>query len=459
MAIDLVQLSDTVKTLDKTPGGTFCDLNDSLKREEVEDVCTLRLVTDSHAALDSDFTSVREEAPIVERHHNLMTLPDEIFLYIISLACEDAPKGKPRDLRREEMDRLMVNLSLVSRKFRNAVINTPSLWASIDNRYCLCSGFDERIERSKGLLLILDIDLGFGVKSDGERRNILSRIITIKDRCQRLRAVVDAKAAKEVPAAEFSAAEPLELFFFGCRRNDWSRVFKKWAFPNVTSLLIGSAIPPPGLFPNVTTCTLIYGLESTGTGEFSYERLIQMLASIPQLTHLSVYFRDSDIPLPIDLVPVVLPSVSIITLGDYLGFNLSRVSPRLGRILASLILPNVKDTHLRLQFTTADQLLTWADSISPASERLREVTSLTIIGPSDLTRNTMHTLLALFRNIRRLELKTYGILKTLRDLEENLELNQLRTFIPREPNSTEAVHIERGDLDKLTQYPDAVHIA
>ncbi|KAL5527970.1 hypothetical protein ACEPAG_6771 [Sanghuangporus baumii] len=413
---------------------------------------------DLHATLDSVFTTVREKAPRVERHHNLVTLPDEILSYIINLACEDARKWASPLLGCEEMDGLVVNLSLVSRRFRNAVVNTASLWACVDNRYCLTSGFDERIKRSKDLPLTLFID--FAAKSHEERQNILSRIMSIKDRCQRFRARMDANTAKEVPAVEFSVVESLELFFSSsCSRNDWSRVFRKWAFPNVTSLRIEDAIPPPGVFPNVTTCTLSYFPGLLGVNNFSYERLLQMLASIPQLKHLTVNFEHNDIPLPIDLVPVTLPSVSTITLGDYLGFNLSQVSPRLGRILASLILPNVKDTHLRLEFTEADQPLAWVDSNTPASERLREVTSLTIIGKYVFTRNIMYPLFALFRNIRRLELKTRGILKTLRDLEENLELNQLHTFIPRERYSTEPVHIERGDLDRLTRYPDAVRIA
>ncbi|KAL5527961.1 hypothetical protein ACEPAG_6762 [Sanghuangporus baumii] len=393
---------------------------------------------DLHATLGSVFTTVREKAPRVERHHNLMTLPDEI-------------------LRRKEMDRLVVNLSLVSRRFRNAIVNTASLWACIDNRYCLATGFAERIERSKGLPLTLLINFK---GSDQERLNILSRIMSIKDRCQRFRARVDANTARRVSAAEFSAVESLELYFSSCcNRKDWRRVFKKWAFPNVTSLRIDDAIPPPGLFSNVTTCTLIYGLESMGTRDFSYERLLQMLASMPQLRHLSVYFRDRDIPLPIDLFPVTLASVSTITLGDDLDFSLPPVSPRPGRILASLILPNVKDIHFHVQSTAADYLLAWVDSISPASETLREVTSLTIIGPSDLTQNTMHTLFALFRNIRRLELEAYNIPKMLRDLEQNLELDQLRVFVPRERYTSKPVHIERGDLDMLTRYPDDVRIA
>ncbi|KAL5527968.1 hypothetical protein ACEPAG_6769 [Sanghuangporus baumii] len=421
---------------------------------------------DLYATLDSVFTTVREKAPRVERHHNLMTLPDEILSYIIKIAYEDARERASPLSGRKEMDRLVVNLSLVSRRFRNAVVNTASLWVHIDNRYCLAAGFNERIEQSTGLLLILNIDLRGGVKTDGERHNILSRIIPIKDRCQRLRAHVDAYTAKEVPAAEFSAVESLELSFsFPCSRNDWSRVFKKWTFPNVTSIRIEDAIPPPGVFPNVTTCTLSYDPGSLGVDNFSYERLLQMLASIPQLKHLTVNFAGSDIPLPIDLVPVTLPSVSTINLGDeYLGFDYYLGSPRLGRILASLILPNVKDTHLHVQFATAGKLLSWVDSISPDSERLREVTSLTIeshtpFSASYLTRDIMHALFALFRNIRRLELQAYQVLETLRDLEQNLELNQLCVFIPRKPDGTKPIHIERKDLDKLTRYPDDVHIA
>ncbi|KAL5527969.1 hypothetical protein ACEPAG_6770 [Sanghuangporus baumii] len=199
-----------------------------------------------------------------------------------------------------------------------------------------------------------------------------------------------------------------------------------------------------------------------GTSDFSHERLLQMLASIPHLRHLRINFPGRGISPPIDLVPVTLPFVSTITLGDELDLFSSRGWPRLGWILASLILPNVKDIHLHVKFTTADRLLVWVDSITFASERLLEVTSLTIegsFGLSVLTRNVMYLLFALFRNIRRLELKAYGILKTLRDLEENLELNQLCVFIPHELNSTDPVHIERGDLDKLTRYPDAVRIA
>ncbi|KAL5487475.1 hypothetical protein ACEPAI_5583 [Sanghuangporus weigelae] len=409
---------------------------------------------DLHATLDSVFTMVREKAPRVERHHNLMTLPDEVLSYVIKIACEDARERSNWDSGREEMDRLVVNLSLVSRRFRNAVVNTASPWTCIDNLYCLATGFDERIERSKGLPLTLFID--FGVESDGKRQNILSRIMPIKDRCQRLLARVDAKAAKEVPAAEFSAI----LFFSGCSRNDWSQVFNMWSFPNVTSLQIDGAIPPPGLFPNVTTCTLYYGRRLDG-GNFSYRRLLQMLASIPQLRHLTVNFRGADIPLPIDLVPVTLPSVSTITLGDNLDYLLFRVPPppRLGWILASLILPNVKDTHLHVRFQMADKLLSWVNSITPDSERLREVTSLTIESLSHLTRDIMHTLFALFRNIRRLELEAYNIPKTLQGLEQNLELDQLRVFVPREPFTSKPVHIERGDLDMLTRYPDDVRIA
>ncbi|KAL5527953.1 hypothetical protein ACEPAG_6754 [Sanghuangporus baumii] len=416
---------------------------------------------DLHATLGSVFTTVREKAPRVERHHNLMTLPDEILSYIINLVCEDARERSIWVSGRNGVERVVkTKLSLVSRRFRNVIVNTASLWAHIDNRYCLAAGFDEWIERSKGLPLTLFID--FGVESDGERQNILSRIMPIKDRCQCLRARVDAKDAKEVPVAEFSAAESLELFFSGCSRSDWSRVFKKWTFPNVTSLRINEALPPPGIFPNVTTCTLFYDPGSLGVDNFSYERLLQMLTSMPQLRHLTVKFGGDDIPLPIDLVPVTLASVSTITLGDKLGIHKSRVSPRLGRILASLTLPNVKDIHLRIIFTMSDApLLAWAHSITPVSETLREVTSLTVedsFGRSGLTRNTMYTLFALFRNIRRLELMTYRILRTLRDLEENLELNQLRTFIPRNQYA-KPVKIEKGDLDKLTRYPDDVRIA
>ncbi|KAL5487473.1 hypothetical protein ACEPAI_5581 [Sanghuangporus weigelae] len=381
---------------------------------------------DLHATLDSVFTTVREKAPRVERHHNLMTLPDEILSYIIKIACEDAYSG----------------------------MRSSSLWTCIDNRYCLATDFDERIERSKRLPLTLLINFK---KSDQERLNILSRIMSIKDRCQRFRARVDANTANEVPAAEFSSVESLDLYFSSrCSRNDWSRVFNKWAFPNVTSLRIDGAIPPPGLFPNVITCTLSYDPESMGAGNFS--RLLQMLVSIPQLRHLRVNFRGSDIAVPI--IPVVLPSVSTITLGDDLGF-LSRVSPRLRWILATLILPDVKDIHLHVRFTTADQLLAWVRSITPASERLLEVTSLTIedsCGLGVLTHNIMYPVFALFRNIRRLELKTHNIRKTLRGLEQNLELNQLRTFIPRN-QYTEPVHIKKKDIDKLTRYPDNVRIA
>ncbi|KAL5529859.1 hypothetical protein ACEPAF_6116 [Sanghuangporus sanghuang] len=192
---------------------------------------------DLHATLDSVFTTVREKAPRVERHHNLVTLPDEILSYIIKLACEDAWEQSDWLSGRKKMDKLVVNLSLVSRRFRNAVVNTASLWACIDNRYCLGTGFNERIARSKGLPLTLSIALG--VNNDREWQIILSRIMSIKDRCQRLRARVSANAMEDIPAADFSAVESLELFFSYSR--DGCRFFKKWSFPNVTSLRIDSS--------------------------------------------------------------------------------------------------------------------------------------------------------------------------------------------------------------------------
>ncbi|KAL5507688.1 hypothetical protein ACEPAH_5306 [Sanghuangporus vaninii] len=392
---------------------------------------------DLYARLDSVFMTVREKAPRVERHHNLVTLPDEILSYIIKLTCEDARGQGFWVLGCNAVDRLVVNLSLVSRRFRNAVIDTPSLWACIDNCYCLGSGFGERIKRSKRSPLTLFIDLG--VKS-GERQNILSQIIPIKDRCQRLCARVDANAAREVPVTEFLSTESLDLSFTGREQLEGSdSLFTKWAFPNTTLLRITNATPPPGLFPKVITCILsYYAVEELmlGVGGFPHGgRLLQMLVSMPQLKHLSVYFIGWSISSPITLVPVTILSISTVTLGHKTFISPSRGSvSHLRWILESLILPNVKDLHL-------------------------QVTSLTIEGRSHLSHNVIYPLIVLFRNIQILELKTYNIPKSLLGLEQNLELDQLRVFVPREPYTSNPVHIERGDLDMLTRYPDDVRIA
>ncbi|KAL5529861.1 hypothetical protein ACEPAF_6118 [Sanghuangporus sanghuang] len=417
---------------------------------------------DLHATLDLVFTTVREKAPGAERHRDLMTLPDEILSYIINLACEDAWEQGDWLLGRNAMDRLVVNLSLVSRRFRNAVVNTASLWACIDNRYCLGTGFNERIARSKGLPLTLFIDFP---KDDGERQKILSQIMPIKDRWQHFRGyTMDSITAKELPVAEFSKVESLDLSFTGREQLDSSdSLFTKWAFPNTTLLRITNATPPPGLFPKVITCIFsYYAVEELmlGVGGFPHGGLLQMLVSMPQLKHLSVYFIGWSVSSPIALVPVTLPSVSTVTLGHKTFISPSRGSvSHLRWILESLILPNVKDLHLHLNFAEADQVLSWVRLITPASERLRQVTSLTIEGHSHLSHNVIYPLIVLFRNIRTLELKAYNIPKTLRGLEQNLELDQLRVFVPREPYTSKPVHIERGDLDMLTRYPDDVRIA
>ncbi|KAL5487477.1 hypothetical protein ACEPAI_5585 [Sanghuangporus weigelae] len=384
---------------------------------------SFRMIKDVRDSLESFLDNVQQTIKEMETmvvppsiHYGLMSLPEEIFMHIVDMACAETENNFGRD----EMDTLIKRLSLVSWKFQHAVGNTISFWTRIDNRYCLGRGFGNRIARTRNAPLVMHIDL----QAAGRYRvRIVTQISLLQGRCQRLDARLPPDAVAGFPLLQFTSLDSVKLFFpYHDESNRW--FYDKCMFPNIRSLESISAIPSSHPRANLTTVELKAG-GSYAVDVHWYERLMGFLNCAPSIRSLSVELDICAATESGELISVNMPCVTSISIYHRNNFKQGMLQ-RLHRILASLEMPNVLDCDFSLYLTNNRELETALDSMR---EKIPEVTTLTIVAPFNLEAVYLKELVKPFARIRKLAIDAPQVTDALQGLDSDLELNQLRSVV------------------------------
>ncbi|KAL5507690.1 hypothetical protein ACEPAH_5308 [Sanghuangporus vaninii] len=377
-------------------------------------------------------------------HYGLMSLPEEIFMHIVDMACAETEN----DFGRDEMDTLIKQLSLVSWNFRHAAENTISFWTRIDNRYCLRRGFGNRIARTRNAPLVMHIDLQAAGRNC---MRIVTQISLLRDRCQQLDARLPPNAVTGFPLIQFPNLDSVKASFpYHDESNRW--FYDKCIFPNIRSLESTSAIPSSHPRAYLTTVELKAG-GSYAVGVHWYERLMGFLSCAPSIRSLSLELDICAATESRDLMPVSMPFVTSISIYHRNSFRQGMLQ-RLHRILASLEMPNILDCDFSLYLTNNRELETALDSML---EKIPEVTTLTIVAPFNLEAVHLKELIKPFARIKKLALDAPQVTDALQDLDSDLELNQLRSVVlgRRFLRRSWAQH---GEFQSLANHADALKI-
>ncbi|KAL5529863.1 hypothetical protein ACEPAF_6120 [Sanghuangporus sanghuang] len=410
---------------------------------------SFRMIKDIRNSLESILGNVQQTIQEMESmvvppsiHYGLMSLPEEIFMHIVDMACAETENNFGRD----EMDTLIKQLSLVSWNFRRAVVNTISFWTRIDNRYCLGRGFGNRIARTRNAPLVMHIDLQAG----RDRARIVA-ISLLKDRCQQLDARLPPNAVADFSLIQFPNLDSVKLSFpYHNESNRW--FYDKCMFPNIRSLESISAIPSSHPRANLTTVELKAG-GSYAVGVHWYERLMGFLSCAPSIRSLSLELDICAATESGDLMSVSMPCVTSISIYHRNNFKQGMLQ-RLHRILASLEMPNILDCDFSLYLTNNRELETALDSMR---EKIPEVTTLTIVAPFNLEAVHLKELIKPFARIRKLALDAPQVTDALQGLDSDLELNQLHSVVlgRRFLRRSWAQH---GEFQSLANHADALKI-
>ncbi|KAL5529870.1 hypothetical protein ACEPAF_6127 [Sanghuangporus sanghuang] len=374
---------------------------------------------------------VEETVLQASRHRGRISLPDEILIHVIDMACAEAEKH----FGRKEIDDLIKNLSLVSRRFRYAVLNTLSLWTRIDNRYCLKDGFGYRIARTANKPLNLHIDLSSGVSSS-QREAIIQHIAPLKDRWQHLRASfagrifgVDREMCRlDIPHLESAHLHLSSMHNFSSMHS-CHEVFETWNFMVIKTLELVDAVPPAGQYRKLTTFRL-------KVNSYGYYGLLTFLSCAPNLEHPSLDLGTRSFTRSIDQVPVSLPRLSSLSLSNHDDFDggndydMSPATTYLRLILASMRIPNVKNLRLCLRLYGE---FYFYYLIETSTDRVRDtfhaVTGLFItLHFTIVDEDAIKRFFALLPNVQELGLDIPDVLETIRDLDSGLGLDQLRSL-------------------------------
>ncbi|KAL5507699.1 hypothetical protein ACEPAH_5317 [Sanghuangporus vaninii] len=410
--------------------------------------------------------TVEETVFQASRHRERISLPDEILIHmhVIDMVCAETEKH----FGRKEIDDLIKNLSLVSRRFRYAVLNTLSLWTRIDNRYCLKDGLGYRIARTANKPLDLHIDLSSEIVSS-QREAITRQIVPLKDRWQHLRASFAGrhlKASKagrifgmdrEMCRLDIPHLESAHIHFSSM--HSYYEVFNIWNFMPIKTLELVAAVPPAGQYHKLTTFRL-------KVNSYSYHRLMTFLSCAPNLGHLSLDLCAWSIIRSKDQVPVSLPRLSTLSLSNHDDFDggndydMRPATTYLCLILASMRIPNVKDLRLCLRL---DGEFYFYYLIETLTDRVRDafhaVTGLCItLYFTIVDEDAIKRFFALFPNVQELGLDIPDVLETIRDLHSGLGLNQLRSLVLGENVQPYDCGEEKNVLCNLTRSVDDLNV-
>ncbi|KAL5498606.1 hypothetical protein ACEPAH_1960 [Sanghuangporus vaninii] len=367
----------------------------------------------------------------------ILSLPYETILQIVEILCI----GSIEEEGRQKMDLLIKQLSSVCRIFRQAVINTPEFWTRVDNSYCFRDGFEDRIARSKNRPLTVHLTMRDEISKDGRYYDkIFAPILSFRDRWQDFRLKFETADWEIEEEDQLLVFPGLETLFVDFGQQSTFELFMKWKFPNVTNLeLINGSGPSPGSFRHLTSFRLELNGEFADSDDHLfddelYEYLMEFIATAPRLEqlHLRLAYcpervRKERLQSPHfpNLKSFYLSNHDVRTIGD----EWMHGSAHLCQILSMMTLPDIEDFHLCLYLVTEAELLNWLEEASSALESLSKVTWLTIIADFIFSVDSLRVLLSPFLTIRKLELDVACMSETLRKLEENLELNCLRSFV------------------------------
>ncbi|KAL5487467.1 hypothetical protein ACEPAI_5575 [Sanghuangporus weigelae] len=356
----------------------------------------------------------------------LMSLPNETFMDIIELLRTDSEDK----FGRKKMDQLVKQLSSVSRGFRQAVLDTPTFWTTIDNNYCLREGFEERIARSRNKPLAVRIHLT--VQNVGD---VMSPIFPLKNRWRELRAnlcgdvipsLLNCTSSKEI----FSRVEFVRLAFGTDKDGHIEHFWLAWRFPKATTVELDTTrLPAIERLPEMTTFnlrTFYYCYQFRGCYVAELALLLSAAPHLDSFTLQLAFCRE----LEPDLGTVELPSITSFSLSNFEKrvkdqWHLVSGTEPLCQILLSLRMPNLKDFRLTLYVAHRIQLKEWLESAADVAEELRSVTSLSIISDLVFESGTLIELLSPFSNIHELKFDVPELRETLRGLESSLNLARL----------------------------------
>ena len=363
---------------------------------------------------------------------DFMSLPTEIFEEIIRILCDDSRE----EIGRQRMDLLIARLSLVSREFRQAVLNTEAFWTRVNDMYCVRTGFEERLERSKGEPLSVHIDLGRrGLLHQLMRKGLL-RMLPVAHRWREFSTRISGNAtrlADDYPHREFLNLQYLHLEFHPQEGSD--KLFQQWRFTNLVVLELVDAIPPPCLFSKLIVFRLdtIHAYSHLEDGLL--DRLVCFLQSTPHLKHLSLKLSYCSLPYPGTLQTACLPNLTEFVLSNYdrsicgVDWEMRHGTGHLCQILSSLVMPMVEDLHLYLYFVNEQRLFDWFEYAASAPRSLGAVTSLSVASEFKVESQSFERLLSPFSNVGKLELDLPEMRDTISGMVEMRKFEQLRALV------------------------------
>lgn len=191
------------------------------------------------------------------------SLPNEIIHHIVKDAFVDHPRAAS-----------LIKYSHICSKFRDVILESPSLWSSITLYPSMPTGLMQTIiRRSSTLGLIVDIDIMDEARYKPYQAqpvrfsSCLPGLSTMFKQNHRWRKLLlrldDDESAKillnQFPRANLTSVRSLEVDDVGGLETD---LFKKWAFPRLTELSWHSrkASPPMGMATQLLHhCTLLLG--------------------------------------------------------------------------------------------------------------------------------------------------------------------------------------------------------
>ena len=372
-------------------------------------------------------------------------LPDELLLSIFDALSTDANKS----LRRHEVNRLIRRLSLVSRRFRYAVINTASFWTKIDHPYCEKGGFETRLSRTKGAPLSIDMT-GIEDMVPVKREEGLSRMMKLESRWQHLRARFGHMGWDEIvegtSGREFPGIETAHLHFspFGSGET----FFDEWKFPNLISLRTHNAIPPLAMYRNLAELNISIN-RAWLYEQQRHEMLLEALKRTPRIERLSLHLagRLAQTSVPI---PICLPSLTHLSISNYYEPRVCSRSEgnalHVVHFLESLEMPKLQDLRVALFFSDEQRLDGWLNAEQRIRDPLLSASEATIITEFRLDRDSMRQLIPMFPNVRQLRLDTVRTLETLKSLNCLFWLRNLESLqTVRWPGESRA-RFQREDL-------------
>ena len=254
------------------------------------------------SAVDEEIREVEQSVLPASRHHGLALLPDEVFLQILDVL------GNLYQYDTHMQGQAICTLSVVSRRFRDGLLSTPSFWTywSVPSLSASSALTQKFIQRSTNCEIILDTGNNTypKVRSSLEEIALFLRSRPFEENIDR---VVEMRLDAFTAGAAFTAGFGLKPCAFKTlktlvvvgsgvydqtvstvtSRQIWSisPVFDFWTFPAIKNLSIIGTIPPLHHFQGVTR--LILG-HLEGVVLTVFRSLSAGLSQISGLLHLEL---------------------------------------------------------------------------------------------------------------------------------------------------------------------------